>query len=248
MSLIFQSLPSIFYHAKQSLVLFILFFFTILLSVSILIFNQLSHDSFENFKRMLLNINVDSKSNSNLVVILTKIHENQLNHIYLVIAGLLLLIPLISLIIYKKIIKKRKSEHAGLAHIGESSKKIALSFAFEIFMIFTSALCLAVVLIFLFKNSYALLLKTINIYWLKHSLSSQLSPATISAELLKLMSNKITNFNGNFLISATNIPPSPLISQELFVNSTYLFIGGFATSILSFLSVLFSNRHNPFMK
>ena len=243
MSLILQSLSSLLYHVKQSLGLFVFFFFTLFISISALLFNQISFDSFKNFKKMLEHVNIDTKSSSNLVKILTDIHEKQINLISPIITGLSLISLLIVLFIYLKIIKNRKEEHASLHHIGESDSKIALSFALEIFLIFIMALISVVVLIFLFKSSYASLLKTINSYWLEHSLSMQLSSSEISTELLKLMSHKLTNFNGNFLISSTGMSLGPLISKELFINAAYLLISGIVASLLSFLTALLSN-HN----
>lgn len=240
MSLIAQSFSSIFYHTKQSLTLFVLFFFLVLTSISSVLFNQISIESFKTFKKMLLTINIDPKRHSNLISTLTSIHENQTNLIYPIIIGLSVTIIIIILIIYKKIIKIRSNEYLSLHHIGESYSKIALSFAFEILIIFVSAISLVIILIFLLRDTYASFLETINIYWLKQSLSAHLSSSEISSELLKLMSHKLTNFNGDLLISSVKTPFNILISQKSFVYSAYILIGGTAISFMSFLSVLFS--------
>ncbi|WP_409022278.1 hypothetical protein ACE83Q_00965 [Dellaglioa sp. P0083] len=244
MSLILQSLSSIFYHKKQTVGLFIIFFFTILIGLSNLLFNQISFESFKSFKKMLAHINVNSTSSSNLVSILTDIHKQQVSLIYPIIIGLLIAGITISIVIYKKIINKRTNEYLSLHNIGESQPKVAFAFALEVFTIFIAALILVMILIFFFKNSYTSLLRELNIYWINHSLAIQLSPSEISSELLELLSHKLTNFNGDFLISSTNVQFSTLISQESFINSAYLFAGGITISLISFLSVLFSTRNS----
>lgn len=177
MSLILQSLSSIFYHKKQTVGLFIIFFFTILIGLSNLLFNQISFESFKSFKKMLAHINVNSTSSSNLVSILTDIHKQQVSLIYPIIIGLLIAGIIISIVIYKKIINKRTNEYLSLHNIGESHLKIAFAFALEVFIIFIAALILVMILIFFFKNSYTSLLRELNIYWITHSLAIQLSPS-----------------------------------------------------------------------